>query len=64
MTLFLAEDLTAGEQHLMGDERIETRWFESQDVADWIHTGKILDGKTIIGYYSWLDRKTRAATRS
>jgi ADP-ribose pyrophosphatase len=63
MTLFLAEDLTAGNQHLMDDERIEIRWFENEEVADWIRSGKILDGKTIIGYYSWLDRKRRAATR-
>jgi ADP-ribose pyrophosphatase len=63
MNLFLAEDLTAGEQHLMGDERIEMRWFEADEISDWIHAGKIVDGKTIIGFYAWMDRKARA-TRS
>ena len=57
MNLFLAEDLTAGDQHLMDDERIEMRWFQSEEVADWIRSGKIVDGKTIVGYYMWLDGK-------
>lgn len=64
MNLFLAENLTAGEQQPMDDERIETRWFAKEEVGDWIHSGKIIDGKTIIGYYVWLDRKTRSAIRS
>jgi ADP-ribose pyrophosphatase len=64
MNLFLAEDLTAGEQHLMGDERIEMRWFGREEVGDWIQNGKIVDGKTVIGYYVWLAGKNRAATRS
>jgi ADP-ribose pyrophosphatase len=64
MNLFLAEDLTAGEQHLMNDERIETRWFEREEVGDGIRKGEIIDGKTVIGYYLWLDRKSRAATHS
>jgi ADP-ribose pyrophosphatase len=57
MSLFLAEDLTAGEQHLMDDERIQFRWFEKAEVRDWIRSGQIQDGKTIIGFYVWLDRK-------
>ncbi len=57
MTIFLAENLTAGDQNLMEDERIVIRWFESDEVGEWIRTGRIVDGKTIIGYYSWLDRK-------
>ena len=51
MNLFLAEDLDAGEQQPMDDESIEIRWFEKSEVGDWIHSGKIIDGKTIIGYY-------------
>jgi hypothetical protein len=47
----------------MGDERIEMRWFEADEISDWIHAGKIVDGKTIIGFYAWMDRKARA-TRS
>jgi ADP-ribose pyrophosphatase len=65
MTIFLAKDLTAGEQNLMDDERIRYRWFDRDEVGEWIQSGKILDGKTIIGYFVWLDRKTReAATQS
>jgi ADP-ribose pyrophosphatase len=47
----------------MDDERIVTRWFKKEEVADWIHEGKILDGKTIVGYFTWLD-KQRRVTRS
>lgn len=64
MNLFLAEDLAAGQAQPMDDERIETRWFEKAELADGIHNGQIVDGKTIVGYYVWLDRKARAATRS
>lgn len=61
MTIFLAEELTAGDQNLMDDERIVIRWFGNEEVGEWIRTGKIVDGKTIIGYYSWLERKRRGA---
>ncbi len=64
MNLFLAEGLTAGKQNLMDDERINLRWFDSDEVGEWIRNGKIVDGKTIVGYYVWLDRKNRKATRS
>ena len=64
MNLFLAEGLTAGQQEPMDDERIEIRWFQKDQVSDWIHEGQIVDGKTIVGYYVWLDQKRRAVTRS
>jgi ADP-ribose pyrophosphatase len=60
MTVFLATDLTQGEQHLMDDERIETRWFSHKEVRDLIDSGKIIDGKTIIGYYRWRALSKRA----
>lgn len=53
MTIFLATDLTQGEATPMEDERIETRWFTAREVADLICSGKIEDGKTIIGYFMW-----------
>lgn len=53
MTIFVATDLTAGEPNNMEDERIETRWFTSKEVKDGIRSGKIVDGKTIIGYLAW-----------
>jgi len=60
MTIFLAEDLTEGKQQPMEDERIEIRWFENDELAQMIRRGEIVDGKTLIGYYSWRERAQRA----
>jgi ADP-ribose pyrophosphatase len=57
MTIYLAEDLTAGEAKPMEDERIEAQWFKRKHVARMIEDGGIEDAKTIIGYYRWLARK-------
>jgi ADP-ribose pyrophosphatase len=63
MNLFLALDLTPGEQEPMDDERIEIQWFSKTQLADLIRAGKVLDGKTIIGYFLWLEYKRRAGNR-
>ncbi len=60
MTLYLAEELTAGEQKPVEDERIETRWFSRTEVGDLIDAGTLDDGKTIIGYSLWLRRRNRS----
>ncbi|MBZ5592024.1 MAG: NUDIX hydrolase [Acidobacteriia bacterium] len=57
MTIFLATDLTAGEAKPMDDERIECRWFSAKQVEQMIHSNKIQDGKTIIGYFVWKNGK-------
>lgn len=57
MHLFLAFDLTAGQQEPMGDERIEIHWFAKNELRDLIRAGKILDGKTMVGYFLWLEHK-------
>ena len=57
MTIFLAEDLTAGEATPMDDERIETRWFKRKELAEMIDEGKIEDGKTLIGFLMWRRKK-------
>jgi ADP-ribose pyrophosphatase len=57
MTIYLAEDLTAGEATPMDDERIEAQWFKRKQVGRMIEEGEIEDAKTIIGYYRWLARK-------
>ena len=57
MTLFLAEDLTAGEATPMDDERIETRWFKRKELAKMIAGGKIEDAKTMVGFLTWRHRK-------
>jgi ADP-ribose pyrophosphatase len=56
MTIFLAEDLTAGEATPMDDEQIETRWFKRKELAEMIADGKIEDGKTLIGFLTWRAR--------
>ncbi len=53
MTIFLATGLEAGEAHPMDDERIECRWFSSKGIDRMLKSGKILDGKTMIGYLTW-----------
>ena len=53
MTIFLATDLTEGEAQPMDDERIETRWFTSAEIERMLRSGKIVDGKTMIGYITW-----------
>ncbi len=63
MNLFLALDVTEGEQQPMDDERIEIRWFSRKEIGDAIRGGKILDAKTMIGYFLWLDYKRRRANK-
>lgn len=53
MTLFLARNLTEGEQKPMDDERIETRWFEAEELDRMIRNREIRDGKTISGFLLW-----------
>ncbi len=53
MTIFAATKLTAGEPHNMEDERIEIGWFSRKAVEKMIRSGRIIDGKTIVGYLMW-----------
>ena len=53
MTIFLARDLTEGEAAPMHDEKIETRWFAKNELDGLIGSGKIQDGKTLIGFMHW-----------
>lgn len=52
MTIYMAQDLVAGEATPMEDERIEARWFTRREIAEMIRTGKIEDAKTMIGFYA------------
>lgn len=63
MDLFVARGLTEGAPEQMEDERIEIRWFAETELGDLIAAGQIHDAKTIVGYYSWLEHKRRAAGR-
>jgi ADP-ribose pyrophosphatase len=57
MTIFRATGLTAGDATPMDDERIETRWFTRKELRQMIHSGKIEDAKTIVGYYMAADAR-------
>ena len=56
MTIYLATGLTEGKATPMDDERIETRWFAAKELGALIDGGKIVDGKTMIGYFHWKKR--------
>lgn len=64
MNLFLATSLKEGKQEPMEDERIEIRWFAKRELHELVTTGKILDGKTLIGYFFWLEHKQAAKKKS
>ena len=57
MHLYLATELTAGAPENMEDERIEIRWFSKKEMQEAIRAGKIQDGKTLVGYFMWLDAR-------
>jgi ADP-ribose pyrophosphatase len=53
MTIYIATGLTEGVQTPMEDERIQARWFSADEIDRMIERGKILDGKTMIGFLKW-----------
>ncbi len=53
-------DLTPGEPRPMGDERIEVAWYTRKQIAALIHSGKMEDGKTLVGYFMWLEYRKAA----
>src|ERR1017187_5375352 len=57
MTIFLATDLTEGEAQPMEDERIECRWFKRKELDKMIREGEMEDGKTMIGFLTWMRYK-------
>jgi ADP-ribose pyrophosphatase len=63
MTVFLASGLQEGEQEPMEDERIQIRWFAWTDVQKMLREGQILDAKTMIGFFTWFDRREHQASK-
>jgi ADP-ribose pyrophosphatase len=53
MNVYLASGLRMGDSKPMDDERIECHWFTVAELDRLIRAGKILDGKTLIGYAAW-----------
>lgn len=60
MNVFLAEDLSEGKQEPMEDERIEIGWFEADRLQNMILANEIQDGKTIVGFHMWQERRRRS----
>ncbi len=60
MSIYLAEELTAGEAAWMEDERIHMEWFPAKQVDTMISDGKILDAKTMLGFLLWKRRGSGA----
>ncbi len=57
MTIYLATDLKLGVATPMEDERIEAQWFPAREVEKMILDNKIIDAKTMIGYFLWKRRR-------
>jgi len=56
MTIYLATGLTEGAAAPMEDERIETRWFSAREVGEMIRKGRIIDAKTMIGFFRYREK--------
>jgi ADP-ribose pyrophosphatase len=57
MTIFLARQLNEGEKEPMEDERIEIAWVGQEELGQMIRRGEILDAKTLVGYFLWLEKE-------
>ncbi len=64
MNVYLAQDLTAGEQQPMEDERIEVGWYKRKELLEMVRKGKIEDGKTLVGFMIWLDQRKAAKKKA
>jgi ADP-ribose pyrophosphatase len=53
MTIYLAEDLKQGPIEHPDDERMKLQWFTVAEYEKAIHSGRICDAKTIIGFRTW-----------
>jgi len=51
--IYLATDLTAGEQNLDYDEEISVEKYSLKDAVDMIYSGEITDSKTVAGILAW-----------
>jgi ADP-ribose pyrophosphatase len=54
MHLFLAQDVRAGAAHPEADERISVRAFSKVELLQMMRSGRIVDGKTLVGVPYWL----------
>lgn len=56
--LFLASEITKGEQNLDDGEDIKVRWMPLSEVEEMIDNGGINDAKTIISIFKYLRKKS------
>ena len=47
--LYLARNLTSTHTDHHQHEIIEVHWIEFRQALEWVHTGEIMDGKTMLG---------------
>ena len=64
MVLFLARDLLPRTANKDEDEEIRVKDFSLQDIGRMISSGRICDGKTIIGYHTVKTRKCRKSNKN
>jgi len=62
MHLYLARGLEPGEARPDDDERIRCRWFSRRELAAWLRSGRIVDGKTLVGLLLWERTRRRSKT--
>ena len=55
--LFIATDLTEGQQKLDADEFLEIEKYTPEEAVEMIYKGQIKDGKTIAAIFAWMSRK-------
>ncbi|MCI5679640.1 MAG: NUDIX hydrolase [Bacteroidales bacterium] len=55
--LFIATDLTEGQQKLDADEFLEIEKYTPEEAVEMIYKGQIKDGKTIAAIFAWMARK-------
>ncbi len=58
LDIYLAQDLSEGEQELDNGEFLDVFTAPTTEVLEWVRTGKISDVKTIIGAF-WLEKIQR-----
>ena len=55
--LFIATDMTEGQQKLDADEFLEIKKYTPEEAVEMIYKGEIKDGKTIAAIFAWMARK-------
>ena len=55
--LFIATDMTEGQQKLDADEFLEIEKYTPEEAVEMIYKGEIKDGKTIAAIFAWMARK-------